>query len=219
MSRYDYDLVAPVYDGAAAFYSWGAIRRSKRAAVAHVGPRDRVLFLGSGSGWDAVRAARRGADVTCLDVSHRMIEKARKRFERAQVDGTFAVEAMADHEPATPYDIVFANYFFNLFDPTAMRAHLEDAIRLIRPGGLLVIADVAPPTGTAPVRLAKRAYLQGGLAMFRALGLVSWHPVNDYAATVRELGLPLTLIERDDVALFRGGPVLFQALAFRKDGE
>jgi SAM-dependent methyltransferase len=54
-----------------------------------IGPGDRVLDLASGTGELALRAARRGATVTGIDIAEPMLVKARELAGRAGVDVTF----------------------------------------------------------------------------------------------------------------------------------
>jgi SAM-dependent methyltransferase len=54
-----------------------------------IAPEDRVLDLATGTGEVAVRAARRGATVTGIDIAEPMLAKARARAERAGLDIAF----------------------------------------------------------------------------------------------------------------------------------
>ncbi len=75
----NYDRVARVYEELSRLYSFGLIRRAKEyRACAILQPGDRVLYLGAGSGDDAVRAAARGAMVTAIDLSAAMIDRLRR---------------------------------------------------------------------------------------------------------------------------------------------
>ena len=64
-----YDRAAWFYEKSAKFYSTNQIRESKRQQLKHIQRGDKVLFLGAGSGEDAVMAAEKGALVTCIDIS------------------------------------------------------------------------------------------------------------------------------------------------------
>src|SRR6478735_3496059 len=81
----DYQRVATVYDGLAEVYSGGGIRRAKLAHLAWVEPGQRVLYVGAGTGLEAVAARSEGAQVTLIDTSSAMLERARRRFERSRL--------------------------------------------------------------------------------------------------------------------------------------
>jgi len=82
---------------------------------------------------------------------------------------------------------VCGNYFFNLFDKRDMPVVLRHAMGLVKPGGRLMIADMAPPKGVGGA--LSWLYLKFGLTFFWALRLASQHPIYDYAAQGRAEGL------------------------------
>ena len=79
----NYDRFAYVYDWLANAYSCGQIRVCKAAQIRNIAPGARVLYAGVGGGEDAVMAAQKGAHVTIIDLSPRMIAKATKRITAA----------------------------------------------------------------------------------------------------------------------------------------
>ena len=60
----NYNRAAWFYEKAAKFYSTNQIRSSKRFQLNYIQPGDKVLYLGAGTGEDAIMAARHGAEVT-----------------------------------------------------------------------------------------------------------------------------------------------------------
>ena len=78
----NYDRVSWNYDATISFFTGGQNLATRLAQLDEMRPGDRVLYVGVGSAEDAIEAARRGIDVTCLDLSSAMIEKARARFAR-----------------------------------------------------------------------------------------------------------------------------------------
>jgi len=81
----------PVYD----LFAW-PIGFVYRAAVERVGPRPgrRVLDLCTGTGEVALRLARRGAEVTGVDITEAMLAKARRKAERKQLSPAPRFELM-----------------------------------------------------------------------------------------------------------------------------
>jgi demethylmenaquinone methyltransferase/2-methoxy-6-polyprenyl-1,4-benzoquinol methylase len=210
----DYDRIAPVYDAAARLYSAGLIRRAKLAQISVMKPGDRVLYLGAGAGEEAVRAAARGVAVTCIDTSAAMLGRARRRFERRSVTGEFIEGDALNHDRLGFYDAVAGNFFFNVFDRASMLRFLDHAVALIRPGGLLFIADFAPPEGPLPARMFSRAYARLPMIPFWLAHLVAWHPIYDYAAEFGRLGL--SEVWRRDFRLLNVSPVVFRSIAAEK---
>ncbi len=208
-----YDLVAGLYDLGAHLYSGGAIAASKRALPGRLEPGQRALFLGVGTGADAVCACERGAIVTAVDRSPRMLRRLHARLGRRGLEAELICgDALAHDRPAS-YDAVAAHYFLNLFPPEAMRAALRRAASLVRPGGLLAIADLAPPRGGGGNRALNHLYSKPAMAAFRALRLCAWHPNYDYAAECRALGLTVEAVLPHRIA--RRGPALFETTLVR----
>jgi demethylmenaquinone methyltransferase/2-methoxy-6-polyprenyl-1,4-benzoquinol methylase len=210
----NYDRVASVYDAAARIYSAGLIRRAKLAQISVMKAGDRVLYLGAGAGEDAARAAARGAAVTCIDTSPAMLDRARRRFKRRGVAGEFIEGDVMLHDRLAFYDAVAGNFFFNVFERESMLRFLEHAVRLIRPGGLLLIADFAPPEGALPARMFSRVYARLPMIPFWLARLVAWHPIYDYAAEFGRLGL--SEVWRRDFRLLNVSPVVFRSVAAAK---
>src|SRR5204862_3560360 len=83
--------IADRYDFITRALSYGQDGRWKRRVIALAAPRagSRVLDLATGTGDIAFAAARRGARVVGLDITHRMIELAQsKGARRLQPSGT-----------------------------------------------------------------------------------------------------------------------------------
>ena len=99
-----------------------------------------VLDVGCGSGRLAVELARRGADVTGIDVSDARLDAARRRAAEARVDARFLHADMT--EPLPFADAGFAAAVSRLAlmiapDPVAV---LREAGRVVEPGAPVVTA-------------------------------------------------------------------------------
>jgi len=109
-----------------------------------VAPPGPVVDLGCGPGAHALALARRGYDVVGVDGSPRMVEVARARAARDEVDATFDV-----HDVSAPFRFADASLggvlailvLQHLPHPAAFVAEIR---RCLRPGGHLLI--------TAPAR-------------------------------------------------------------------
>src|SRR5262245_21380030 len=109
--------------------------------VARPGP---VADLGCGPGAHALALARRGYDVVGVDGSPRMVEVARTRAERDEVDATFDVHdvsALLRFADASLGGVLAILVLQHLPQPAAFIAEIR---RCLRPGGHLLI--------TAPTR-------------------------------------------------------------------
>lgn len=113
----------------------------------------RVLDIGCGTGALAVRAALRGASVKGIDVNPDMLAIAARRAEAAGVgDRVELVEigvAELDSEAAAAFDAVTAGLCLSELSPDEIAYVLRQATRILKPGGLLLVADEVRPPGFA----------------------------------------------------------------------
>lgn len=212
-----FDRVANLYEFAATVYSTGQIAVSKAWQVQRMWPGERVLYVGVGAGEDAVLAAARGVDLTCIDISARMLEHARRKLSNANLHARLICNDVRNHDIPTHYDVITANFFLNCFEPREMHHMLEHLTRLLRPQGRIMISDVAPAQGN---RLARWIHgIHHGIAMrgFHAMGLVPVHPVYDYCPNLERCGLDVT--ERALFRLAAYGPVAYQAIIAERLGD
>jgi ubiquinone/menaquinone biosynthesis C-methylase UbiE len=119
-------------------------------ANAAFGEARTLVELGCGTGRFAVRLLSEHlpetATYTGVDVSPRMVTLASKRL--ASWEGRAAV-VLADVEERVPIpdvsaDRVVSNYVFDLLSPEATRAALDEAHRVLTPGGLLCVTGLTP---------------------------------------------------------------------------
>lgn len=100
----------------------------------------RVLDIGCGTGFLALRFAELGHTVTGIDLAPQMIEQARKKAEQETLDVDFQVaDAVSLEAPDATYSVVAARHvLWNLPDPD--RA-IEEWLRVLRPGGRLLLVE------------------------------------------------------------------------------
>lgn len=70
----------------------------------------KVLEIGCGIGTDAIRFARAGAKVTCIDLSKESLNICKKRFSTYGLKGSFYhgdAEKISDIIPDTKYDLIY----------------------------------------------------------------------------------------------------------------
>lgn len=207
----NYDRAAWFYETSAKIYSTNQIRSSKRFQMRYIEPGMRVLYLGAGTGEDAMMAARKGARVTCVDISDGMLDRVRQKMERENLNCELICADVFQWRPEEAFDVVAANYFLNVFRRNPMSQMLVRSAGFVRPGGRYLIADVALPQGNWFARAFNLFYLKLAMASFWMIGLVPWHENYDYPAFFSQAGLQFEHVEFFRLA--KKGPVLFQSIA------
>jgi len=91
------------------------------------------------------------------------------------------------------------------------------AIQLIKPGGLMMVADVSPPVGSWPSKCFNVFYSKWAMSLFWLLRLVPWHKNYDYQKEIKNQGLQIESIL--DYRIAGIGPVMFRSIAGRKPGK
>lgn len=131
-----YDLVSPRDEAMERFY------------VDAVGGHDRkVLELACGSGRLTIPLAKSGAQVTAIDSSPTMLDKALRRAAASAVDVKFVEVDMRDFELDTLFDgvVVAANSLLHLHTAEDFARAFATIRRYLAPGGLLAF-DVFVPS-------------------------------------------------------------------------
>lgn len=134
-----FDRVATQWDAMRATFFDERVRRAAISA-AGVKPGERALDIGAGTGFVAEGLLAAGARVVAVDESAAMVkELARKfggRLETHQGDG------QALPFPDGTFEAALANmYLHHVADPAAA---ITEAVRVLKPGGSLVITDLDP---------------------------------------------------------------------------
>jgi demethylmenaquinone methyltransferase / 2-methoxy-6-polyprenyl-1,4-benzoquinol methylase len=137
-----FDRIARVYDRmnsimtAGMHHAW----RERAAELAHVGTDSRALDVATGTGDLAVALARRGASVTGLDFSERMLELARAKDPAIEwVQGNALELAFGDGE----FDAVTVGFGARNF--ADLDRGLAEMARVAKPGGRVVILEITTP--------------------------------------------------------------------------
>jgi demethylmenaquinone methyltransferase/2-methoxy-6-polyprenyl-1,4-benzoquinol methylase len=163
----------------------------------HLKPGSKLLIAGAGHGTEAVEAARRGIDVTTVDISKTMISFMQRKIDRAGL--TKPIEIINDNilnvRRPEQYDMVMANYFLNVFSPDMMLKILTHLLTFIRPGGSMVIGDFNHPSDGGPLFKAfQTAYWYIADVLYWITADQHVHPLCNYPETLKSLGLEVAEI-------------------------
>lgn len=101
-----------------------------------------ILDLGTGTGNLAVRLLQAGKSITAVDISHAMLQKLFSKLNGKTGTNLTIIEDTAERLPHLQdggFDGVTAMLVF--FDMQYPKAALEEAVRLLKPGGTLIVTD------------------------------------------------------------------------------
>jgi 2-polyprenyl-3-methyl-5-hydroxy-6-metoxy-1,4-benzoquinol methylase len=113
-------------------------------------PGSAVLDVGCGIGRWSLELARQGHDVTAVDLSPRMIERAEARAREAGVVCRFAVGDAARLALDRTFDLILCvTVLQHITDPVAAETAIARLAAHLSPGGELVLLEAAPFLATA----------------------------------------------------------------------
>ncbi|MBF0569433.1 MAG: class I SAM-dependent methyltransferase [Candidatus Omnitrophica bacterium] len=146
------DHVAAVYDALSPVMLFGQEARLSRPCLEFLSDSriSSVLDLGCGTGTLTIEIARlladRGGRVSGIDAAPKMIDVALRKashLANAYFD-VAAAEALPFFDDS--FDYVISTFFFHHIDLELKVRALDEAFRVLKPGGLFVIIDVDTPT-------------------------------------------------------------------------
>ncbi len=155
------------YDLCLQLLTLGQVSRAYDRLTSHLAAGHQVLDVGCGTGALTLRAARNGALIKGIDVNAQMLEMAAESLRRAGLECRAELVEMGvaelDSEAAESYDAVISGLCFSELSDDELSFTLAQVTRMLRPGGLLLVADEARPR-SLPARWA-HALLRAPLAI------------------------------------------------------
>jgi ubiquinone/menaquinone biosynthesis C-methylase UbiE len=157
-----FDRLTPLFDRVAAVA--GRDRSVKRRVIerAAISTGEDVLDVGCGTGTLAIAAAQAAPEVnvTGLDADPVILELARRKAAAAELAITFD-QAMSTTLPYgdASFDLVLSTLFFHHLPDDAKHQTAKELVRVLRPGGRLVVGDLGRPQDPL-MRIAVRGTVQ-----------------------------------------------------------
>jgi ubiquinone/menaquinone biosynthesis C-methylase UbiE len=140
------------YDAMVALLSLGQEQKLRQATLdlSNIQPGEQILEVGCGTGSLTLAArARAGqqARVIGIDVAPDMLEMARRKAAKAGVDIQFQLGRIeAIPFPDGQFDLVLSSLMLHhIHGDTGKQQGLTEVLRVLKPGGRVLIVDAAPP--------------------------------------------------------------------------
>jgi ubiquinone/menaquinone biosynthesis C-methylase UbiE len=141
------------YDRGMRLLTMRRLERVHQDIVAKVNPGDRVLDVGCGTGTLAAMLARKGAQVTGIDISLPMLSQAAQRVDEEGLADRVELKEMGavDLDRAFldgSFDTVVSTLVFSELSDDEIDYTLAECRRILRPAGQLLVADEVLPDST-----------------------------------------------------------------------
>jgi len=143
------------YDAGIKILSLGQIEKIHKEIVEnHIAVGDKVLEIGCGTGTLAILCAEKGASVVGFDISPQMLSIANKKIrernstDRIQLEEMGAIEMDKAFNSET-FDKIVSTLVFSEFYSDEQKYVLREAHRVLKHGGLIIIADEVRPNSLA----------------------------------------------------------------------
>jgi len=137
------------YDKGIGILTLGRLGKAYDRLTSHIKRGQRVLDLGCGTGALTLRAARKGAKVKGIDVNPQMLEIVRRRAAKANLMQNVGLCEMGvaelGSEESESYDVVMSGLCFSELTEDELSYALKEIKRILKPGGLLLVADEVRP--------------------------------------------------------------------------
>jgi phosphatidylethanolamine/phosphatidyl-N-methylethanolamine N-methyltransferase len=139
-----YKLWSPIYDH---FFNTGPFLRARKQVFQDVNFDDknlRILFVGVGTGADLELINYRELNITAIDYSDEMLDKAREKFKDSPIQ-FIKMDAQNLDLSDQQFDLVVASLVLSVVpDPNQC---LKEMIRVLKKGGEMIIFDKFTPKG------------------------------------------------------------------------
>ena len=139
------------YDKGIRLLTFGKLDSIYDHLTSHIIGGQHVLDIGCGTGALSLRAAKNGASVKAIDVNSQMLGIARQRAEDAGLSSNieFCEMGIAElgNEQAESFDVVMSGLCFSELTPDELNYSLMQIRRILKYGGLLLVADEVSPNG------------------------------------------------------------------------
>lgn len=190
----DFNAIAPIYDLLKHLVFWGRLEQAKRAFLDRISHHSRVLIIGGGSGQVLKYLDELGIDllVDYIEQSKGMIRQARAR-ELKNLKVNWFQQSALDFDTNQTYDIVIANFVFDLFEEESLNRLLILVRNWIKSDGQLLVADFQ-------IKKAWHLWLSRLMHyFFRAVAGLESSGLQDLDAKIRRYGF-----EREESKAFYG---------------
>ena len=124
-----FDAITPVYDWLARFVFGKSIRNAQLKFLNKIPGGSNILILGGGTGWLLSKLLE--VNPTCtvwyIEASQKMLKRAQKEVHVPPTTSVYYIHGTEEDIPlGMKYNVVIANFFFDLFSPSSLQTLIRD---------------------------------------------------------------------------------------------
>jgi ubiquinone/menaquinone biosynthesis C-methylase UbiE len=163
------EKIAPTYDAYMRKMTFGrdAALREMTVRLAQIKPGDSVLEVGCGTGSLTLAAKRQAGPsgrVAGIDIIPAMIELSQRKADQACAEITFQLGSItAIPFPDNQFDVVMGSFMIFHMSENTRQKGIAEIYRVLKPGGRLLLLDLAMPKPWLQRAIAQRVIFPGGL--------------------------------------------------------
>lgn len=193
------------YDTGIRLLTFGSVDKAYDRLISHVRERQSILDIGCGTGALTLRAAKKGAQVKGIDVNAQMLEIAHKRIAEAELEQNVelcevGVAELAD-ERAESYDAVMSGLCFSELTEDEFIYCLKEVKRILKPGGLLLVADEVMPK-SIPKKILHQLIRFPLVIITYLLTQTTTHSIRNLSERIKEAGFLIESVRLNKIENF-----------------
>jgi len=193
------------YDKGISLLSLGEVEKTYNHLMTYIKKDQKVLDIGCGTGALTLKAARKGAKVKGIDINPQMLEIAKKRINDTEFKQNIELYEMGvaelENKNFKDFDIVMSGLCFSELTKDELNYTLKSVKTIMKPGGLLIIADEVNPNST----LTKIIHWLIRLPLVIITYVVTQtttHAIKNLPEKVEKAGFTITLIKLNKLKNF-----------------
>jgi len=193
------------YDRGIYILTLGKLDKVYDRLTSYIKKGQKVLDLGCGTGALTLRAAKKGAKVKGIDINPQMLEISQKRAIKKNLIQNIELCEMGvaelGSEESESYEVVMSGLCFSELSEDELIYTLKEIKRILKPEGLLLIADEVRPKNISRKILNEIIRFPLKIIIF-IITQTTTHAIDNLPKKIKESGLSIDSIRLNNIENF-----------------